>query len=686
MIVDYFGPNGLGYLPANPNHLTDWGGNATRINADINAGAFYMLHRDHGGETGWGEPDYDINDLSGLNNDDLCFVMSINCLTGKYDYSPECFTEAFHRMDKGALGLIAASNVSYSFVNDTFIWGLHDSMWPQFDPGYGGSTGDNELMPGFAQMSGKWYLSASSWPYNTSNKDETYNLFHMHGDAFTQLFSEVPQNLTVSHGSTVDNTATMFPVTADAGSLIACSAWGEVLGTAIAGSGVTNVTINPPMNPGIMYVTVTKKNHYRYEGQVSIQTGGPLAVFPSGSFPQSTMPGIDQDMDIMIIDGVETYVPGTGKIHYRFDPNDPFSDAVVVPKSGDIYTATLPGPNPRAVPEFYFSAQGSGGSVVTCPSDAPNTLYGMGLEPLAEVVFVDDFESDKGWTVQNTSISTGAFERKNPQGTDAQPEDDHSPDGTLCYVTGYLAGSGIGSYDVDGGPTRLISPTIDLSSGDADLSFYTYFYHSTNGTMQPLEIHMSNNDGSSWTLVEQINDSPSWIERNYTVSDYVTPTDKVKIRISANDNPNDSVVEALVDDFSIQRLNYDAHLWASAYDISVAVGADMNLFLDAGAGNGNRNYLVFGSLSGTMPGFALPGGEMVPLNWDIFTNFLLSMINSPVFQNFTGKLDATGQAMATLDTLGAMPAQLAGTNMHFAFVLNKPWDYVSNALAIELIP
>jgi len=118
-VVGYFGPSGLGYLPSTPQHLDDWGGNATRINADINAGAFILQHRDHGAETGWGEPAYGNPHLAGLFNSDLTFVLSINCLTGKYNWGSECFAEAFHRHAQGALGLIAASEISYSFVNDT---------------------------------------------------------------------------------------------------------------------------------------------------------------------------------------------------------------------------------------------------------------------------------------------------------------------------------------------------------------------------------------------------------------------------------------------------------------------------------------------------------------------------------------------------------------------------------------
>jgi hypothetical protein len=213
MLVDYFGPEGLGYIPLTPAYLTDWGGNAQRLNADINAGAFIVQHRDHGSTYGWGEPDYTIPDLSGLSNEYLPFVFSINCLTGKYNYSSEVFAEAFHRMNNGALGLIAASEVSYSFVNDTFVFGIYDGMWPDFDPGYG-TPGAPSLRPGFAQASGKYYLQASSWPYNSSSKEVTYHLFHMHGDAFTTLYSEVPQHLTVTHAEILPIGATSFSVTA----------------------------------------------------------------------------------------------------------------------------------------------------------------------------------------------------------------------------------------------------------------------------------------------------------------------------------------------------------------------------------------------------------------------------------------------------------------------------------------
>lgn len=269
MVVNYFGPNGVGYIPATALHLTDWGGSATRINNDINSGAFMIQHRDHGGETGWGEPAYSNSSLSGLNNNDLVFVMSINCLTGKFNWSGECFAEAFHRHQKGALGIIAATEVSYSFVNDAYVWGMYDGMWPNFMPDYG-NPGPDRILPAFGNVTGKYFLQYSNWPYNTSNKMVTYYLFHHHGDAFSTVYTEMPQNLTVTHDPVIVSGLPQYVVTADNYSLISLTLNGEIIGVAEGTGAPVTITI-PFITPAnTVVLTVTKQNYYRYTANIPV--------------------------------------------------------------------------------------------------------------------------------------------------------------------------------------------------------------------------------------------------------------------------------------------------------------------------------------------------------------------------------------------------------------------------------
>jgi PKD repeat protein len=270
-VVDYFGPNGLGYIPAAPSTLGGWsGGNATMINNAINSGAFMMLHRDHGSTTGWGEPSYNTSNINGLTNSDLIYVMSINCLTGKYNISGECFAEKFHRhtsggQNAGALGITAASETSYSFVNDTYVWGFIDNMWPDFMPDYGTEYPQDFALPAFGNASGKFFLEQSNWPYNTGNKQVTYHLFHHHGGAFLNIYSEVPMPLNVVHEGKIYFGYPTFEITATDGALISLYYDGEILATATGTGSLQSIPIPPVPLGEEVNLTVTKQNYFRHE-------------------------------------------------------------------------------------------------------------------------------------------------------------------------------------------------------------------------------------------------------------------------------------------------------------------------------------------------------------------------------------------------------------------------------------
>jgi hypothetical protein len=79
---------------------------------------------------------YHIEDLDGLTNTMFPFVYSINCATGIYDrdWNDECFIEKTHRINHGALGANAPIHDSYSFVDDTYVWGMYDGLWQRQSP------------------------------------------------------------------------------------------------------------------------------------------------------------------------------------------------------------------------------------------------------------------------------------------------------------------------------------------------------------------------------------------------------------------------------------------------------------------------------------------------------------------------------------------------------------------------
>ena len=280
-VLNYFGPGGCNYIPRTMSHLTDWDATGTSVNEHINSGAFLIQHRDHGAEEVWGEPSYNIGNIQKLTNHDLIYVMSNNCLTGRFNYSgPDgCFAEAFHRHQYGALGLIAATEVSYSFVNDIYVWGAYDNMWPDFMPTYGTQHATNFIRPAFGNAAGKYFLRQSSWT-DENWKEITYYLFHQHGDAYMNLYSEVPQHLTVEMLPVLPAGDDQYTVKADEGATICLTVNGEIIGFGEATGDTQQITIMPQEIGTSVKLTITKQNYYRYESFIkTISAEDPYLIF-----------------------------------------------------------------------------------------------------------------------------------------------------------------------------------------------------------------------------------------------------------------------------------------------------------------------------------------------------------------------------------------------------------------------
>ena len=280
-VLSYFGPTGCGYIPQNMSHLTDWSATGNSVNAAINSGAFLIQHRDHGAEEVWGEPSYSIGFIKRLTNKNLTYVMSNNCLTGRFNYNGAdgCFAEAFHRHQYGALGLIAATQVSYSFVNDIYVWGNYDNMWPDFMPTYGTEHATNFVRPAFGNAAGKFFLRQSSWTDN-SVKEITYYLFHQHGDAYMNLYTEVPQPLAVEMLPVLPAGSEQYTLKADEGAVVCLTVNGEIIGYDIATGDTQQIAVTPQEVGTMIKLTITKQDYYRYEHYIqTIPADKPYLIF-----------------------------------------------------------------------------------------------------------------------------------------------------------------------------------------------------------------------------------------------------------------------------------------------------------------------------------------------------------------------------------------------------------------------
>lgn len=293
-VVTYFGPSGTSYIPQTPDQLGGFtGGTPDQIVQAINSGTMLIQHRDHGLETGWGEPAFRNTHVAQLTNvGKMTFVMSINCLTGKFNNSTDCFAEAFMRrtyngQNAGAVGMLCPTEVSYSFVNDAYVWGVFDQYEPDFMPTYGPyAPRQGNWFPAFGNVAGKFFLAQSSWPYNTNSKDITYQMFTAHCDAFLRLYTEVPQAMPVNHMSVQLAGLQTFQITAPEGAYIALTKGEgenlEIVAVAQGTGSVQNIQIPAQVPPTVLRLTVTGQNYLRYEAEIDvIPADGPYLVINS---------------------------------------------------------------------------------------------------------------------------------------------------------------------------------------------------------------------------------------------------------------------------------------------------------------------------------------------------------------------------------------------------------------------
>ena len=278
MVVNYFGPNGLGYLPASPSELGGWtGGVASQVVQAINNGCMLLQHRDHGYYQGWGEPDFSNSHVTQMNNvGKMTFVNTINCQTGTFDHNPECLVEAFMRrtsggQNAGAVGCIGPTQTSYSFVNDAYAWGMYDQYDPDFMPTYGPYANyEGNWRPAFGNVAGKYFLAQSNWPYNTQNKAITYKMFTAHCDAFLTLFTQVPTAMSVSHPTQITPVTTSINVSAPQGAVIALTRDNNILAVATATGNTQSISFQAQPSNTEIAIVATKQDRLRYVGTIHV--------------------------------------------------------------------------------------------------------------------------------------------------------------------------------------------------------------------------------------------------------------------------------------------------------------------------------------------------------------------------------------------------------------------------------
>ncbi|MBC8311168.1 MAG: choice-of-anchor B family protein [Candidatus Marinimicrobia bacterium] len=242
----------------------------------------------------------------------------------------------------------------------------------------------------------------------------------------------------------------------------------------------------------------------------------------------------------------------------------------MAPSIDDAFNAEIDNENHATVVRYYITATDDG------ENNARYPIEGYLLFTLGELDVSAEFDFESGsqqWIAGSPSdnASAGLWEWGNPNGTadqfdEVQPEDDHTVNGTQCFVTGNSSSS-LGSDDVDNGKTTLLSPIIDLANMDDALLSYWKWYANDGGDNPGNDhwyVDVSNDGGSTWTELENTSSSwREWQQKRILLSEYTLLSNAMQFRFIAEDiqyngdnGSGGSIVEAAIDDVLIQSIHY----------------------------------------------------------------------------------------------------------------------------------
>ncbi len=232
------------------------------------------------------------------------------------------------------------------------------------------------------------------------------------------------------------------------------------------------------------------------------------------------------------------------------------ADQTLTDQGGGVFAGTLPAAGCGSVIGVSFSADNTLGTSFVDPPGAPAETYRVDVAQGVVAIFEDDFDADFGWTVENTALGSGAWERGDPIGTGAQPENDATGagDGSCFFTDQGPVGGSIGNSDVDGGPTVLTSPELDFSDAGGIVSYAYWYFNADGGDAMVVEI---SNDGTIWIEARRydgVDQLGGWREDRFDTDDFVAASDQIQVRFSVADNGNPTVTEAAIDNFSAYRL------------------------------------------------------------------------------------------------------------------------------------
>ncbi len=327
----------------------------------------------------------------------------------------------------------------------------------------------------------------------------------------------------------------------NSGSPVVDDSTGRIIGVHTH-AGCTTNDLNPSGNQG----TSIANSNFRtaIESAQGMATGpGPGVIWSErgeDSRPERIAPAGGDTIVVLMDRDFTAQPPQANSLRMRFNDGSGYQTIAPTSVNGIRYTFTFPTADCGATAKYFFTATGANNQNFQWPLLGDAGAFEV-LVSDEDELFAWDGQSNAGWTVGGNATQ-GQWVNGVP-GTAGKGAPWVDADGSgACWTTG----EDQVFDDVDGGATRLVSPTMDLS-GATDPILKLEYFHYSSASSENFEIQVSDNNGGNWTTVLTDRNTRGWTEFELRIGDAVALTNQFRVRFVSQDNGSDNVVESGVD-------------------------------------------------------------------------------------------------------------------------------------------
>lgn len=270
-------------------------------------------------------------------------------------------------------------------------------------------------------------------------------------------------------------------------------------------------------------------------------------AFPDGT-PTLLRPGLPTQVRAEIAESGVVLDPDSVRLVVR-TVDGPQETPMTLDGAG-VFVAELPAGDCFEEVEYWITAKDAEGLAYVEPFNAPiDRGFVAHVGTANQDVLLDDFDDDRGWTVDNDGATAGGWARVEPQaGNAVEPASDADGSG-FAFVTGATPGEWL-----EGGPILLTSPRLDLGGSPRATIRYSVWYGVDGNLVPQLRVELSSDGGVTWTTVGLHDREAAWRTFEFRVEDFLAPTADMRLRIKANNSAGSATVEVGVDGVSVHSL------------------------------------------------------------------------------------------------------------------------------------